>query len=85
LTEAKIAAIDDEASDLLSARERMAVRFAERFAVDHRKVDDLFWDELRRQFSEAEIIELVAHMTVYVGFGRLNAILGIDPGACATR
>ena len=79
VTEAKIAAIDDESSNLLTARERAAIRFAEKFAVDHRKVDDALWSELRSHFSEAEIIELVAHTTLYIGFGRLNAILGIDP------
>jgi len=78
-TEAKIAAIDDETSDLLTPRERTAIRFAETFAVDHHKVDDAFWSVLRSHFSEAEIIELVAHTTIYIGFGRLNAILGLDP------
>ena len=78
-TEAKIAAMDDESSELLTARERMAVRFAEKLAVDHRKIDDGFWTELRAQFSEAEIIELAAHTTLYIGFGRLNEIIGIDP------
>ncbi len=78
-TEAKIAAIDDTASDLLSPRERAAIRFAERLAVDHHKVDDTFWSQMRRHFSEAEIIELVAHTTLYIGFGRFNAILGVDP------
>jgi alkylhydroperoxidase family enzyme len=78
-TEAKIAAIDDETSDLLSPRERAAIRFAEKLAVDHHKVDDVFWADLRRHFSEAEIVELVAHTTIYIGFGRLNAILGLDP------
>jgi alkylhydroperoxidase family enzyme len=78
LTEAKIAAIDDESSDLLSARERVAVRFAEKLAVDHHKVDDALWAELRAQFSEAEIIELVAHTTLYIGFGRFNEIVGLE-------
>jgi len=78
-TEAKIAAIDDESSDLLSARERAAIRFAEKLAVDHHKVDDTLWSEMRSHFSEAEIIELVAHTTIYIGFGRLNEIPGIDP------
>jgi alkylhydroperoxidase family enzyme len=78
-TEAKIAAIDDESSDLLSARERAAIKFAEKLAVDHHKVDDAFWAELRVHFTEAEIIELAAHTTVYIGFGRLNEIVGIDP------
>jgi alkylhydroperoxidase family enzyme len=79
LTEAKIAAIDDETSDVLSARERAALRFAEKLAVDHHKVDDGLWAELRGQFSEAEIIELVAHTTLYIGFGRFNEIVGLEP------
>ena len=74
-----IDAVDDETCDLLSPRERAAIRFAEKLAVDHHKIDDAFWSELRRHFSEAEIVELVAHATVYIGFGRFNAILGIDP------
>ena len=78
-TEAKIAAIDDESSDLLSGRERAALKFAEKLAVDHHKVDDTLWSELRTHFTEAEVIELAAHTTVYIGFGRLNEIVGIDP------
>jgi alkylhydroperoxidase family enzyme len=78
-TEAKITAIDDETSDLLSPRERAALRFAERLAVDHHKVDDALWAEMRRHFSEAEIIELVAHTTLYIGFGRFNEIIGLEP------
>ena len=78
-TEEKIAAIDDDASDLVSARERAAIRFAEKLAVDHHKVDDALWEELRRHFSEAEIVELAAHTTLYIGFGRLNEILGLEP------
>jgi alkylhydroperoxidase family enzyme len=79
LTEAKVAAIDDETSPELGARERAALRFAEKLAVDHHKVDDALWAELRDQFSEAEIIELVAHTTLYIGFGRFNEVLGLEP------
>jgi alkylhydroperoxidase family enzyme len=78
-TEAKIAAIDDASSDLLTARERAGITFAERLAVDHHKIDDGEWAELRRHFSEAEIIELVMHATLYIGFGRFNEVLGLEP------
>ena len=54
------------------------MRFAEKLAVDHEKVDDALWAELRGKFSEAEIIELVAHTTLYIGFGRFNEIIGIE-------
>ena len=47
--------------------------------MDHQKVDDALWAEVRAQFSEAEVIELVAHTTLYIGFGRFNEIIGLDP------
>jgi hypothetical protein len=37
------------------------------------------WSEVRHHFSEAEVIELVAHTTLYIGFGRFNEIVGLDP------
>jgi hypothetical protein len=55
------------------------VRFAEKLGVDHHKVDQPLWVEMRRCFSEAEIIELVAHTTLCIGFGRFNEIVGLDP------
>jgi alkylhydroperoxidase family enzyme len=78
VTEAKIAAIDDESSDLLSPRERAAIKFAEKHAVDHHKIDDALWAELRAHFTEAEIIELAAHTTLFIGLGRFNEIVGLE-------
>jgi alkylhydroperoxidase family enzyme len=74
-----VAAINDETSELLSPRERAAVRFAEKLAVDHHKVDDELWSELRRHFSESELIELAMHTTLYIGLGRFNEVIGLDP------
>ena len=79
VTEAKIKAIDDETSDLLSPRERVAIRFAEKHALDHHKVNDALWAELRNHFTESEIIELAAHTTLFIGLGRLNEIIGLEP------
>jgi hypothetical protein len=42
-------------------------------------VDDELWAELREHFSESEIIELVAHTTLFIGFGRFNEVIGLDP------
>ena len=63
----------------MTPRERAALRYAEKLAVDHHKVDDELWAELRRHFTEAEIIELTAHTTLFIGFGRFNEIVGLDP------
>jgi hypothetical protein len=62
-----------------STRERIAVGFAETLAVDHHNVDDALWTAMRRHFSEAEIPELAAHSMLYIEFGRLNEIAGVDP------
>jgi alkylhydroperoxidase family enzyme len=64
---------------VLTGRERAALHFAEKLAVDHLKVDDASWAELRQHFSEAEIIELAAHTTLFIGLGRFNAVIGLEP------
>ncbi len=79
LTEVKIAALDDVDSNLFSSRERAALTFAELMATDHHKIDDAVFAELRRHFSEAEVVELGVSTALFVGLGRFNAILGIDP------
>lgn len=79
MTEAKIAALDNLDSDLFGPRERAAIRFAELMAVDHLKADDAMFAELRRYFSNAEIVELGVSVALNLGLGRLNAMLGIEP------
>jgi len=79
LTEDKIAALDHLDSDVFTPRERAALRFADLMATEHLKVDDAVFAELRRHFSEAQIVELGVSTAMFVGFGRFNAILGIDP------
>lgn len=79
LTEIKIAALDTLDPALFSPRERAALTFAELMATDHHKIDDAVFAEVRRHFSEAEIVELGVWTAVFTGFGRLNAIIGIDP------
>jgi len=48
-------------------------------AEDHHKIDDRVWADLRHHFTEAEIVELAANITVNLGLGRFNAVVGIDP------
>ena len=66
-------------SDLFSPRERAALTFAELMATDHLKIDDAVFAELRRHFSEAEIVELGVSTALFVGLGRFTAVVGIDP------
>ena len=59
-------------------RETTALRFATLMAQDHHKLDDAFFGELRRQFTDAEIIELGMVTGQFIGFGRLIAALDLE-------
>mgnify|MGYP005866712305 FL=1 len=63
-----------EAADL-SPAEKSAIDFADRFATDHLSITDARFEALRTHFSEAEIVELMLHCALYVGMGRLAAVL----------
>src|ERR1700760_4705215 len=54
----------------LSDAERAALRFADLFATNHFAIDDTVYDDLRRHFSEDELVELGVHCAIAVGIGR---------------
>jgi alkylhydroperoxidase family enzyme len=58
-------------------RERLAIEYAERFAIDHRSVDDELWDRLRTHFSDPELLELTVTVGFCVGMGRAFQVLDI--------
>ena len=62
-------------ADQLDGRERLAIELGDRFACDHLSIDDAFFAQLKSEFSEAEVIELLMHCALYVGMGRLAAVL----------
>jgi len=81
LTEAKIAQLDAETNEY-SPRERLALAYAEKLAVEHHDIDDAFFAELKTQFDDAEILELGMMIGQYIGFGRLLKVLDLEPRFC---
>lgn len=63
----------------LSDRERAALALADKFATDHLSVDDSTFARLHRHFDDTEIMELCFRLAAFVGFGRMTAILDIQP------
>ena len=61
-----------------SVREKLALRFAERMAVDHHRLDDAFFLELRREFTDPEIYELGLVTGQFIGYGRLISMLDLE-------
>ena len=60
-----------------SARQRLAAEYAERFATDHRAIDDALFTRLRAAFSDDEILDLTLCCAVFLGLGRTLEVLGI--------
>ena len=56
----------------LSEREALAVSFAERIALDPHTVTDEFFAELKKQFSEEEIVEIVFACGIYNWGNKFN-------------
>ena len=61
-----------------SAREKLALHFAERMALNHHAIDDDFFRSLRREFTAAEILELGMLTGLFIGYGRLLSILDLE-------
>lgn len=59
-------------------RQRLAIEYAERMALDHRGIDEGMFDRLGAEFSSGEILDLTMCVAVYLGLGRALEVLGID-------
>jgi|SRR5579863_2028588 len=81
LTEEQIAELRNfRESKILTAPEKAAVWYAEVLAGDHTQASEALFDELRRHFTETEIIDLGFRITAFVGYGRLIRALGLERG-----
>lgn len=73
-----VANLDDFEQADFPPREKLALHFAEHMALDHHRLDDAFFNDLRQAFSNAEILELGMIAGQFIGFGRLIAALDLE-------
>jgi alkylhydroperoxidase family enzyme len=59
-------------------RQRLVIEYAERFATDHRAIDDELFARLRARFGDDEILDLTLCCAVFLGLGRTLEVLGIN-------
>lgn len=74
--------VDNADSGEFSPRERAAIHFAERMALDHHNIGDTDVAEMRKLFTDAEFLELSMMTGQYIGFGRVLAMLQLEVTAC---
>jgi alkylhydroperoxidase family enzyme len=64
--------------DVFDTRERAALDYAERFALDHRSIDAAYIGGLQEHFDAGEIVDLTACIAKYLAVGRIVKVLELD-------
>lgn len=74
LTDAELEALQDDCgtSPLFDAREKAVIAWAEAMTLNTAKRDDAVWNELRNQFTDAEIVEISLACAMFNMINRLN-------------
>jgi AhpD family alkylhydroperoxidase len=75
LTEDLVCSLEkpDEPSDMTAA-ERAAVKFADKFASNHLSITVADRANLEEHFTREEVAELALRMAMFTGFGRMGAV-----------
>ena len=69
--------ISGEIPATLSSEEVLALQYAEYFCLDHESLDDDFFTDLKRHFSDAQIVDLSGYVAFCLGLGRVYKVLDV--------
>ena len=72
------------ASGLFSAAEVAAIHLAEKMTADSNNYTDAEFAELRRFYSEGEVVELMTAIGIFNYFNRFNNVLKMEPTMAMT-
>ncbi len=79
LTDEMLAALPHfEKSDLFTPAEKVALKFAEMMAGNHLAIGDDLMNELKKFYSEREIMALGWRIAIFTGYGRLVYATGLE-------
>jgi alkylhydroperoxidase family enzyme len=68
-------------ASVLTPREIAAITLVDRIVVDPHSVDEKLFAELRKHFSDDEIIELICASSLFTWAGTLNTAVRLETGA----
>ncbi len=60
-------------------KEKIALRVAERLTRDQHSLDDALFAELRQEYDEAAVVELIAAIGLFNYFNLFNNALKMEP------
>jgi alkylhydroperoxidase family enzyme len=79
--ESRLAELADyEGSTRFTEREKVALRYADAITWDPSAADDAMWADLKRHFSEAELVEMGYLVGVFAGGQRWIHTLQVEHG-----
>lgn len=64
----------------LIEREKAALRYADQMYIDHHKINDGLFSQLRTRFSDDEILELSWVIGEFISVGKIIHVLGVPYG-----
>lgn len=65
-------------NSLFSLRERLALELAERMTYTNKRVTDKFFNRLKKNFSDEELVELAAVIALENFRSKFNPVFGIE-------
>jgi alkylhydroperoxidase family enzyme len=67
-----------------SDAERIAIEYAEKFALDHTTLDDTFFRRMHEHFTDEEIMEIAVSVGCWLMMGRITMVMGVDVSCALT-
>ena len=64
--------------------ERVAIEYTEKFATDHKQLDDEFFARMRKHFSDEEILEISVCVGNWLMMGRITMVMDVNT-SCPIR
>jgi len=60
-----------------SDADRIAIEYAEKFAVDHLALDDAWFDRARQQFTDQQLHGMALMIGSWIAAGRMQTVFGV--------
>ena len=67
-----------KAGEHLTEQEALAVSFAERLALDPHTIDSAFWSELKKVFSDEQLVEMTFACGIFNWGNKFNITMQMD-------
>jgi alkylhydroperoxidase family enzyme len=78
-TEKEILEVDNPQNANISEAEKVALRYAEAITISPGNIPDTLFNDLKKHFSDSQIVELTSLIALYNMINRFNEALKLDP------